>query len=106
MELYWLMLGVLAVWRVTHMLYGEDGPWNIFLSLRRWVGTSFIGTLLDCFYCLSVWIAVPVGLLLGEGWIEKIFLWLAASAGAILLERSTTIQRITPPAFFVEEKEK
>lgn len=100
------MLGVLAVWRVTHMLYGEDGPWNIFVSFRRWVGTSFIGTLLDCFYCLSVWIAVPVGLLLGEGWIEKIFIWLAASAGAILLERITTIQRVTPPTLYFEEKEK
>jgi hypothetical protein len=37
---------------------------------------------------------------------EKILLWLATSAGAILLERLTTTERVTPPVLYFEEKEK
>ncbi len=105
MQIYWLILGILSVWRVAHMLYGEDGPWNIFVKFRALVGNGFWGSLLDCFYCLSIWVAVPVALVIGEGWEEIIFLWLATSAGAILLERCTTTGLNTPPEAHSETKE-
>jgi hypothetical protein len=60
------VIAVLAVWRITHLFYGEDGPYDIFLRLRRLAGTSFFGQLLDCFYCLSLWFAAPLGWLMGE----------------------------------------
>jgi len=41
----------------------------------------------DCFYCLSLWIAVPFVFAIGEGSKERILLWPALSAGAILLHR-------------------
>lgn len=82
-----LVIATLAVWRVTHLLWGEDGPWDLFVRLRRLVGNGFFGSLLDCFYCLSLWVAVAPGWLLGHTWVERILLWLALSAGAILLER-------------------
>jgi len=104
MELYWFILGTLCVWRLTHLLYGEDGPWNIFVHFRRWVGNGFWGGLLDCFYCLSIWVAVPIAISLGGDWKERIFLWLATSAGAILLQRLTA-ERESSPAFYFEEKE-
>ena len=54
MDIYDLVLGTLAVWRITHLLQAEDGPWDVVVRLRRRTGTGFWGQLLDCFYCLSV----------------------------------------------------
>jgi hypothetical protein len=101
---YSLALGALCVWRITHFLYAEDGPWDIMVHLRRKAGEGFWGKLLDCFYCLSVWIAAPFGLLLGHGWAHRCILWLAISAGASLLERATD-RGGTPPAPYIEDKE-
>jgi hypothetical protein len=89
MGFYGLVLGVLAVWRVAHLLNAEDGPWGIFVRLRRRAGFGFWGELLDCFYCLSLATAVPFALLIGAHWRERVLLWPALSAGAILLERLT-----------------
>jgi hypothetical protein len=99
MRLYPLILGVLGVWRVTHLLNAEDGPWDIFVSLRRSVGSGFWGDLLDCFYCLSLWVAVPFAFVLAETWREDIVLWLALSGGAILLERATVARGATALAY-------
>jgi hypothetical protein len=98
MSLVGVVLGVLAVWRVTHLLQAEDGPWGLSLRLRRVAGTGFWGQLLDCFYCLSLWVALPAALVLGSGWREWVLLWLGLSGGASLLERATT-----PVASFVED---
>ena len=89
MDFYWLVLGILGVWRITHLLQAEDGPWDISVRLRRAVGNGFVGGVLDCFACASLWVAAPFALLLGEDWREDLLLWLAFSAGAILLERAT-----------------
>src|SRR5690348_4624372 len=105
MSFYWLLLGVLSVWRVTHLLYGEDGPWDVFIRLRKRAGAGFWGGLLDCFYCLSLWVAAPFAWLLGVTWGERLLLWLALSAGAILLERVTSRERAAPPAPYVEDGE-
>ena len=105
MEIYWLVPGVLAVWRVTHLLTAEDGPWDTVVRLRRAAGSSFLGKLLDCFHCLSLWTAVPPAWLLGHGWMERIILWLAFSGGAILLERVTRREFVSPPALYYEDKE-
>jgi hypothetical protein len=93
-----LTIAVLATWRLTHLLWGEDGPWNLFVRLRRAAGEGFFGQLLDCFYCLSLWIAAPIAWWLGTHWVERGLLWLALSGGAILLERVTTGTRPPPPA--------
>ncbi|MBF6594535.1 MAG: DUF1360 domain-containing protein [Thermaceae bacterium] len=87
MSLEAILLGTLAVWRVTHLLQAEDGPWNLGLRLRQAAESGFWGQLLDCFYCLSLWVAVPVSLLLAPGWREGVLLWLGLSGGAILLQR-------------------
>ena len=61
-------------------------------------GDGFWGTLLDCFYCLSLWIAAPIAWWMGSQWLERCVLWLALSGGAILLERVTTAAHVVPPA--------
>jgi hypothetical protein len=101
MKVYWLVLGILAVWRITHLLQAEDGPWDIVVRLRQWVGDGFWGKLLDCFYCLSLWVSAPCAWWIGEDWRERFFLWLSFSAGAILLHEITAPK--VPPAPFVEE---
>ena len=104
MHFYWLILGVLSVWRVTHLLAAEDGPWQVMVRLRRQAGKGFFAELLDCFYCLSIWIAVPVAVLIGEGWREVGLLWLALSGGAIVLERTTRRCELVP-ARYIEDVE-
>jgi hypothetical protein len=100
MKFYWLTLGILAVWRITYFLQAEDGPWDVVVRIRLAVGNGFWGKLLDCFYCLSVWISAPFAWWLGEGWRERFLLWLSFSAGASLLEKFTAVK--VPPAPFVE----
>ena len=96
MHLYYVALGVLCVWRITHLLQAEDGPADLVVRLRRAAGEGFSGSLLDCFYCLSLWVSAPFAVLIGQAWMERGMLWLALSAAAILLERITTGQ--TEPA--------
>lgn len=48
MRFYWLLLGSLCVWRITHLLVAEDGPWGAVVRLRALAGSGFWGKLLDC----------------------------------------------------------
>lgn len=93
-----LLVVWLAVWRITHLLWGEDGPGDIFVRLRKLAGQGFFGSLLDCFYCLSLWIAIPFAWWLGAAWWERVVLWFAISGGAILLERVTAEKPPAAPA--------
>ena len=93
-----LTIAILATWRLTHLLWEEDGPWNAFARLRQIAGDSWWGKLLDCFYCLSLWIAAPIAWWTGGQWVERALVWLALSGGAILLERLTTGTRPPPAA--------
>lgn len=99
---YWLVIGVLAVWRITYLFYGEEGPGDIFVRLRRAAGGGFWGALLDCFYCLSVWVALPFAYWLGESWKQRVMLWPALSAGAILLERLTSREPLSKELHYTE----
>jgi Protein of unknown function (DUF1360) len=103
MKFYWLVLGVLTVWRITYFLQAEDGPWDIVIRVRQFVGEGFLGKLLDCFYCLSVWVAAPIAYLLGQSWLEGTLLWPSLSAAAILLERITNAAPRVQSAPFAED---
>lgn len=64
-----IILGFATV-RLSYMIMWERGPWNLFVRLRTWAGIehedgvsvvypdTFSGRLLQCIYCLSVWVAV------------------------------------------------
>ena len=103
--IYFLILGVLGVWRVTHLLSEEAGPLGIFGKLRRLAGEGFWGQLFGCFYCMSVWGAAPFAVFLVEGWKERVLLWLALSGAAILLERISADRSPVRGGFYIEEKE-
>lgn len=82
-----LALAVLATWRVTHLLAREDGPGEVLARLRARLGWGFWGRLMDCFYCLSVWVAAPFALFAARRPAELLVAWLALSGAACLLER-------------------
>lgn len=87
MDMTQFIIITLAVWRITHLLQAEDGPWDVVVRLRKLLGNGFLGHLMDCFYCLSIWIALPFGCLLGSNIPNSLLLWAALSGSAIFLER-------------------
>lgn len=103
MHFYWLILGILATWRLSYFFRYEDGPGDIAVRLRQAVDQSFWASLLDCFYCLSLWMALPFAWLLGTTWQEQLLLWLSLSAGSILLERFSTLHSATLHSANLEE---
>ena len=105
MRFYWLIVAILGVWRMTHLLHAEDGPWSLLVRLRRSLGNGTLGHTLDCFYCLSMWIAVPFAAVIGHGWKERLLLWPALSGAAALLQRATTREETPPPAPYFEDKD-
>jgi hypothetical protein len=99
---YWFVLAMLGTWRLAHLLSMEDGPWNCFVRLRLLVSSRFGANLLDCFLCVSVWVSAPLAIWIGADAKERFLLWLAISAGAILLERSSSAQETNSPAQYFE----
>jgi hypothetical protein len=101
---FWVrfVLAVLATWRVTHLLASEDGPAHIIVRFRRLLGQTQVGQLMDCFNCLSLWIAAPAALFVSQRPVEWFVAWLALSGGACLLERlghdPVIIQPVSQPA--------
>lgn len=64
-----IVLLALATFRISSLLVKEDGPFGIFAKLRRAVGITvneygqreadtFLGELLNCVWCVSVWVGV------------------------------------------------
>jgi len=89
--LAWL-LGALATWRMTHLLWAEDGPGGVVSSLRALALRSGVGAVFDCFYCLSLWVALPLtlALLWQQSALWSLYLpigWLGLSGAAIVIER-------------------
>ncbi len=82
-------LASLATWRITHLLAAEDGPGDVLFKVRARLGQGFWGKLMDCSYCLSLWVAAPFTLFVRMEIEAMIPVWLALSGLACLLERAT-----------------
>ena len=84
------ILSALAVWRLTHLFAEEDGPGDLIVRLRFRLGGGFFGSLMDCFFCLSLWFSLPLAFWLGHSsWIAILLHWQALSGAACLLEKIT-----------------
>jgi hypothetical protein len=103
-----------ATWRVTHLLVGEDGPGDLVLRLRRSAGSSTLGQAMDCFYCASLWVALPFAIALtrelspDDRWWsagaprrlmspQRVATCCALSGAACLLERATESRMTVAP---------
>lgn len=81
----WLafVLAVLATWRIAYMLAREDGPFDIFATIRAKVGQeSWYGRGLHCVLCMSFWIALPMALIVGLPWFSG---WLGVAGGVLVI---------------------
>ena len=87
-------VGALATWRITHLFAEEDGPGGVMLQLRSRAGEGWTGELLDCFYCISLWVAVPVAGTVAPRRRDIPLVWLALSGAACLLEQATAGPRL------------
>jgi hypothetical protein len=76
----------LAVWRLTHLIVEEDGPWDIVVRVRQRLGESFFGQLMDCFYCTSVWVSVPFAFWVTGDALDRLVVWLGLSGAASLFK--------------------
>lgn len=85
--LFSIVVAILATWRVTHLLTAEDGPLDAILRLRAMLGTSQAGKMMDCFQCLSLWVAAPFTFMVTHSLWAWVPVWLAISGAAGLLER-------------------
>jgi hypothetical protein len=103
MSTFVFLIAVLAVWRVTHLVVVEDGPWDVLRHLRALGERVGLERLINCFLCCSVWVAIPFALLIAHGWKEIVIVLPALSGGAILLERVT--QKPGAAAAWIETKE-
>lgn len=81
-----LALSVLAAWRLTHLLAAEDGPFGLLLALRQRLGNGLLGQLMDCPYCVSLWVALPFAPLLATGWLGWAISTLALSGAVCIIE--------------------
>lgn len=97
------MAAVLAVWRVTHLVVVEDGPFDILRRLRDGGARIGLERSINCFLCCSVWVAIPFALVIARGWKELVLVLPALSGGAILLERVT--RERDAAAAWIETKE-
>ena len=85
------------------MLTNEDGPFGMFDCLRKRVGVyltdendvpiTFLGKLLRCVWCVSIWVAVGVALIVLTDW-WVVLLPFALSAGAVLIEEAIDLSLI------------
>jgi Protein of unknown function (DUF1360) len=84
------LFAVLASWRICHLLSDEDGPWYVIFKIRKQLGQGFFGSLLECFYCLSIWVAIPFALWLSDNLKDGIVSWLAISGGACIIYKASS----------------
>ncbi len=83
------LLVALATWRITHLLAEEDGPGDLVARLRVRAGEGQLGSLMDCFNCISIWVAAPLSIAVARKQRANPLAWLALSGAACLLEQAT-----------------
>ena len=92
-----LVLAVLATWRLAHLLAREDGPADLLVRLRARLGAGSLGHLMDCFNCVSLWVAAPLAWWLASTPGDGIVIWLALSGAVCLLERASAEKLVIQP---------
>lgn len=87
----------LAIWRVSSLLAREDGPFDLFLRLRMFLGTEFdksseeVGTNwvskgILCLLCSSVWLSAIGAFFFASSLMWYLIYLLALSTMAIIID--------------------
>ena len=91
-----LILG-LVCFRLTQLLVYDEGPFDVFLRIRRRVGVydlgqdgrsqTELGKALSCAFCTGLWVAAPLAAIAHpEGAIEFFITWFAIASVQAVLE--------------------
>lgn len=85
----WLILATLATYRISRMIAMEDGPADVFSSIRSSIGQkTWLGRGLHCVLCISFWLAWLVSFLLPlSDYKEYILASLGIAGGVVILHR-------------------
>lgn len=86
----YLILAILATYRIAHMVAQEDGPFDVFSRIRSIPNPeSWIARGLNCVLCISFWVSLLAALLLAHQdptmqRSETLLTWLGI-AGAVMV---------------------
>ncbi len=88
----YVLLAILAVYRVAYLITSEDGPYELatrfraLLGQRNWVGRGF-----HCVLCVSFWLALIPTLYLERLWAlpaaDVFLLWLGIAGGVVFVTK-------------------
>lgn len=88
MDWFAFVLTSLASWRLSSMLIYEEGPYSLFLRMRRLLARSGMTKLATCHHCASVWVSALLVLLVYSISILDLLLIPATAGAASCLERA------------------
>lgn len=90
-----LFIAALATWRISYMLVNEDGPRDVFISLRQRLGAydldhngialTSLGRGIKCIYCVSAWVGAVCAVVCL--FLPQLLIPFALSTAAIWLQR-------------------
>lgn len=86
----------LTIYRLARLITIDDGPGDAILKFRNWIGAydyapnglakSSLGRGITCPYCVGMWVALVVSLIV-LGWrVETLFYWLALAGAQSFLQ--------------------
>ncbi len=84
-----MIVDVLIVWRLTHLINIEDGPYKVFFNFKVWLKKkrhNFLFEMFQCFLCLSVWVGWAIAMLEFRSHSNPFAYGIALSGAAILLQ--------------------
>lgn len=86
------LLALLGIYRLSHMIAMEDGPFDVFAGLRDRAGQrDWVGRGLHCPLCISFWLALSMSgwLALADLMLWQLFwlVWLGIAGGCLVLHR-------------------
>ena len=82
-----LVVVILGVWRLTSFICYDAGPFGLFSRARKILYQLRLGALVECFHCMSVWVAAAVVVTVYEPALSSLLLVVAVSGGTSLIER-------------------
>lgn len=94
-----LVLLSLACYRLAQLFVFDEGPFNIFDRIRILAGAydydsqgrakTNLGRLINCPYCVGIWVALPLGIMVsGISWYIPLW-WFAIAGGQAFLQGLT-----------------
>lgn len=84
---FWLVVCVLASWRLAAMLCYDAGPFNVITKVRAALVALGLGRLVACFHCTAIWSSFLVSSAVYGLGLTPLLLALAIAGAASVIER-------------------